>query len=480
MEKVISFLTFLAFSLTVTFSSASLAANLEGTFKKIIKKHHFSESSLGLLVEDQGKNIVGINADKLMVPASLTKIVTAAGVLSRVPLNKKFSTELWSKGAVEGQVLKGALCLKGGGDPSFVSEKMWYLVNEFYRTGIKKIEGDLIIDGGRFDQEIYDEGRDSVRVDRAFDAPVSAASFNWNSVNVYIRPGLSADKPVIVTLDPESTYFELENKTKTVSTNNIKTISVTRIKTGDKDKIIVTGNLSLNSSEFVVYKSISQPLLWTGSHLKEFLSQRGITHKGTLKFADCESESRLIASVNSKNLNEMLSDMLKFSNNFVAEMLVKNMAADDLSTNPRSRNASMKDGIESLKKYLDSLGFDRKSYVLENVSGLTRDNRFTAVQLAKVLGVVRNDFLIYPEFLSGLPIAGVDGTMKNRLKGGTGSWVRAKTGYLDGVIGLAGYIGRRDKAPFIFVFMFNGSLEQGLAARNLFDEMLTEILKLED
>lgn len=470
MKKVIFYLAFSSFFIN------GHAADLEGAFKKIIKRHHFSESTLGVLVEDQGKNLVTINADHLMVPASLTKIITGAGVLSKYSLNKKFVTELWSKGAIEGPTLKGALCLKGGGDPSFVSEKMWYLVNEFYRSGVKQIDGDLIVDAGRFDQEAFDSGRDSMRVDRAFDAPVSAASFNWNSVNIFIRPSMEANKPVIVTLDPESDYFEVENKTQTVSVPNVKAITVTRINVGEKDKIIVSGKLSQNASEYVVYKSISNPVAWSAGHLREFLRQRGITVKGGTRFTECENEGRLMASVASKNLNEMLSDMLKFSNNFVAEMLVKNLAADDVIKNPRSINAGMKEGIEILKGYLDTLGFDRKAYVLENVSGLTRVNRFSALQLAAVLSSVRNDFLIYPEFLSGLPIAGVDGTMKNRLKG-DGSWVRAKTGYLDGVIGLAGYIGRKDRPPYIFVFMFNGSFEQGLAARNLFDEMLEEILK---
>jgi len=471
MEKILFFLSFLLFSQT------SFAFGLESDFKKLIKKHHFSESSLGLLVEDQGKQLVTINADKLMVPASLTKIVTAAGILSQYPMNKKFVTELWAKGNIEGQNLKGSLCLKGGGDPSFVSEKMWYLVNEFQRSGVKVIEGDLIVDAGRFDSESFDVGRDSVRVDRAFDAPISAASFNWNSVNVYIRPNTETDKPVIVILDPTNDYLILDNKTKTVAANNVKTISVTRTRENDKDKIIVTGNLSKNASEFVVYKSIFDPVAWTGSHLKEFLSQRGISFKGKMRYTSCESESILMASSPSKNLNEIISDMLKFSNNFVAEMLVKNLAADNIATNPQAKNASMKDGIERLKSYLDSLGFDRKSYVLENVSGLTRDNRFTALQLAKVLNTVREDFLIYPEFVSGLPIAGVDGTMKNRLKDGRGNWVRAKTGYLDGVIGLAGYIGRKDKPPFTFVFMFNGDYELGQSARNLFDEFIKEIVK---
>lgn len=454
------------------FNSNLAFGNVEAGFKKIIKKHHFKESTLGLYVNADGKGLVDINGAKSMVPASLTKIVTGGAILTKIPLNKKFVTELLSKAAVQGTSLKGALCLKGGGDPSFVSEKMWYLVNEFVRSGIKTVEGDLIVDATRFDSEAFDVGRDTVRVDRAFDAPISAMSFNWNSVNVFIRPGDAINSPVKVFLDPASDYLELENRTKTVEKSGVKAIEVSRVRLGLKDKIIITGSLSKNANEFVVYKSISNPTLWTASHLKEFLRERGITIKGVVKEGECESDSKRMAFVNSKNLNEITSDMLKFSNNYVAEMLVKNLAAETVV-----KNASMKDGIESMKSYLDNLGLSRSDYVLENVSGLTRGNRFTAKQLALVLTNIKNDFLIFPEFLSGLPIAGIDGTLKNRLKGEM-NLVRAKTGYLDGVIGLAGYIGRKDKGPLIFVFMFNGGFDQGLAARPLFDDLISELLKL--
>lgn len=450
------------------------ATNLENNFKSLIKKHHFKSVTLGLYVEDEGKVLVDYNADRPMVPASLTKIATGAAILNQIPLNKKFATELWSKAPIEGESLKGALCLRGGGDPSFVSEKMWYLVNEFVRTNVKKIEGDLLVDASRFDDEWFDVGRDSNRVDRAFDAPISASSFNWNSVNIFVRPGKKVDEPASIFLDPINSYFELENKTKTLSKSNVKSIEVNRIKSGDRDKIIVTGSISIDAPELVVYKSITNPNLWIGLHLKEFLSQRGILVKGDIKIAKCEVDSKILASSPSKNLNEMVSDMLKFSNNFVAEMLVKNLAAEKQVT---QTPATMKEGIEALKTYLDTIGIAREDYVLENVSGLTRNNRFTAKQLAKILTGVKNNFLIYPEFLSGLPIAGIDGTMKNRLKKESGNWVRAKTGYLDGVIGLAGYVGRENKSPLIFVFMFNGSFEQGLASRNLFDEFIVELLK---
>jgi D-alanyl-D-alanine carboxypeptidase/D-alanyl-D-alanine-endopeptidase (penicillin-binding protein 4) len=96
------------------------------------------------------------------------------------------------------------------------------------------------------------------------------------------------------------------------------------------------------------------------------------------------------------------------------------------------------------------------------------------------LNTVKNDFLIFPEFVGGLPIAGVDGTLKNRMKTkmvdkADQSLVRAKTGYLDGVVGLAGYVGRKNNSPLIFVFMFNGDYQQGMAARPLFDDLIKQL-----
>ena len=459
---------------TVLFTSAN-ADGLSNQLKGIIKKHHFSENSLALYVEGEGQELFNVNASKLMVPASLTKIVTGAAVLNRFPMNKKFETKLLAKNKVLGGVLAGDICLKGGGDPSFVSEKMWYLVNELKRTELVSIEGDLVVDATRFDSELFDSGRESVRVDRAFDAPISAASFNWNSTNIFIRPGAVAGSPAKVWLDPQSEYLELENNTKTSARSGIKSLEAKRVQVGDHDKIIVSGNISFDGAEAVIYKSISNPSLWTGMHLKEFLKERGITLKGKVKVAACGATANVLATSTSKNLNEIASDMLKFSNNFVAEMLAKNLAAEN-----NSAPARMKDGIEEIKKFMDTLGFARKDYVLENVSGLTRENRFSAKQLAIVLNTVKNDFIIYPEFVSGLPIAGVDGTLKNRFKVKSGnsadqSLVRAKTGYLDGVVGLAGFIGRKNNSPLVFVFMFNGDFQQGIAARPLFDDLINKL-----
>lgn len=457
--------------LTIIFLNLNLYAKSADEINAFIKSQKFKDKNLGLLLTVEGKTLYELNSDKLMTPASLTKIFTGGAILSQMPMNTKFSTELLSKGTIENGNLKGSLCLKGAGDPAFVSEKMWFLVNELTRNEINKIEGDLIVDATKFDNELFDSGRDSVRVDRAFDAPISAMSFNWNSVNVFVRPAKKVGDNALVYIDPINTYIELENKVKT--SKDKKAINVERVKVNDHDKIIVTGTIPVNSSEFVAYKSITNPNLWAGNHLIQFLKQRNIELKGNIKMGKCEENSIKLASVDSKYLNEIVGDMLKYSNNFVAEMLAKNLAAQKAP----EKSASMKDGIEEIKKFIDLVGIKRADYQLENVSGLTRENKFSAQQIVKTLIFVRNDFQIFPEYLSGLPIAGIDGTLKNRFKNNTDYTVRAKTGYLDGVVGLAGFVGRKNKAPIIFAFMYNGDYEQALEARKLFDGIIERVSK---
>jgi D-alanyl-D-alanine carboxypeptidase/D-alanyl-D-alanine-endopeptidase (penicillin-binding protein 4) len=461
------FFWILFFNTTLTFAAIKEEIN------QYIKANHFKDKNLGLLIVGDDKTIYELNSKKLMIPASLTKIFTAGAVLKSMPMNTHFQTQLLSNGKIFNGTLNGNICLKGGGDPSFVSEKMWFLVNELTREEFKKIEGDVVIDASKFDDELIDSGRDSIRVDRAFDAPVSAMSFNWNSINVFIRPSEKIGLTAKVFTDPGNNYIELENKTTTGSESSKKSINVQRLKVGDHDKILVTGSIPKNSNEIVFYKSITNPNLWSGEHLLQFLKQRNIEVTGKIKIGKCEMGSNILASVDSKNLNEILSDMLKFSNNFVAEMLAKNLGAMKKNETP----AKMQDGILEIKKFIEVNNIAGKDYVLENVSGLTRGNQFSAQEILNALTVLKNDFQIFPEFLAGLPLAGVDGTLKNRFKKDDESLVRAKTGYLDGVVGLAGYIGRKNKQPLIFVFMYNGEYEQGLEARKLFDGIIERVKK---
>lgn len=457
------------FTINAQAMDAKWADSQGNEIQKIIDKSGIASKNFSIhIAGGEGKPVVvkDINGSKIFIPASVTKLVTAAAALKAFPPGTKLKTQLLSAAKIDDLSLKGDLILKGGGDPSFVSESMWFLVNSFTRTGVKVIEGDVVVDDTLFDSIRYDQSRQKERVDRAYDAPTGAMSFNWNSVNIFVRPGKKAGDPAFVFVDPENEYIKLKSKAVTTS-GGAASIAADRDtdKNGAGDTLVVTGKIPLSSKELVIYKNVTQPDLWAGYNLKSFLSQRGISVRGKVRSGVLPNNSQLLAETESKPIEIILADMNKFSNNYVAEMLTKNISAAS------SRPGTLEKGMRALNDYMKSLGVSNEEYFLQNPSGLTRDNKMSAQALWRVLNDMKFQFQYSPEFMTSLPIAGIDGTLKNRMKATSGErWVRAKTGYLDGVISLAGYAGRKDGTVIPFVFIFNGSADES-KVRLLFDKI---------
>ncbi|HEY8272102.1 MAG TPA: D-alanyl-D-alanine carboxypeptidase/D-alanyl-D-alanine-endopeptidase, partial [Pseudobdellovibrionaceae bacterium] len=454
--KYLLFVCLLTSGLSISVS-ASAEENLKTELQKLIKHSGIRESDLGLYITmGEGENqevVMDLNSKRKMIPASISKVATTSAVLDYFPPGFKFKTQLLSASPVREKVLKGDLILKGGGDPSFVSENMWFLVNNFKRNEIQKIEGDIVVDDSLFDQKRYDSSRQPERVDRAYDAPVGAMSFNWNSINIFVRPGEKSGQPGKVFLDPENDYVHLVNKT---TTNGGSENSLVASRVEDKnfqgDVIHVSGKIGKDSKEIAIFKNITQPDLWAGYNLKSFLNQRGISVTGKIRTGKVPEKAVILAESESKGVEQSLQDMNKFSNNYVAEMFTKQLGA--LKAQP----GSLETGMEMIQAHLKKIELPEDQYYFQNPSGLTRDNRISAFAMWKIIHHLRKDFQVQPEFLASLPIAGIDGTLKKRMKNSPGErWVRAKTGFLTGVVSLAGYAGRSDGRVFSFTFIFNGT-----------------------
>lgn len=467
----------------LTFSLMASIAQGQGNFEELqkeflamAKKHNVQAKDLGIYatvgVGKETKVLLDINGSKLMIPASITKIATASAVVSHFAPGYKFKTQLLISGEKKNDTLKGDLYLKGGGDPSFVSENMWYLVNVFTRMNIKKIEGDIIVDDSLFDSVRYDISRQKERVDRAYDAPVGAMSFNWNSVNIFVRATEKGNEAE-VHLDPQNDFVRLVNKARTVAgSENKLLVDRDSDKKFSGDLIHVGGSIGQGLKEVVVFKNITQPDLWSGSNLKSFLAQRNIEVLGTVKNGLVPEKAEVVAESEGKTIEQILADMNKFSNNYVAEMLTKNLGAVK-----KSKEASLKDGMQIINEHMQSLGIPVDQYQLQSPSGLSRENKMSSYAMWKVLDHLHEDFRVQPEFLSSLPIAGVDGTLKKRMKNSPAErWVRAKTGYLTDVVALAGYAGMNDGRVITFSFIYNGSQDEA-KIRSFFDNLLIYLLR---
>lgn len=270
-------------------------------------------------------------------------------------------------------------------------------------------------------------------------------------------------------LDPIDNGYKVDNKAKTTASGG-NNLEVSR----EGSTITVRGSMGINQSEVAVYKNIDDPVEWSGRNLEFFLSQRGITVGGKVVAGKRTLDMKMLAKADSKPVSQAVADMMKFSNNYVAEMLTKDLALQKAPDQP----ATLEAGMKIIRQTLTELGIPESHFTLVNPSGLSRKNKMRPVDLAKVLAASFRHFPTFAEYLTALPMAGVDGTLKNRMKDSPAqSWVRAKTGLLTGVVGLAGFAGRKDGSVRAFAFLFNGKGEQGDSVRRLFDALATELVQ---
>ncbi len=445
-------------------------SRLKKAFEKSLKQSALSASQLGVIVADGNNILYQLNADKGFIPASLVKIFTAGALLDLLPASLQFRTRFLSEEPLKNTVLKGALYLKGGGDSGFVSEDLWNLVNNLSRTGLKKVEGDLIVDDSRFDRKR--KGPRLLRPSHAgYDAPVGALSFNWNTANLYIRSGEQAGLPARVIVDPSSSYFSsIQNQVRTVKAGQKKHIAVHRVK-GAGEWLKLTGRIPASHKEVLIYRNILYPALWTGHNALAFLKQRGIALTGRVKRGKAPSKSLVLAEWAGRPLAEQVRLMMKHSNNFMVEMLLKNLVVE-----LTGKTGSLKEGLKIIKKHIHKTGTPPGEYNLIQASGLSRKNKIQPRRLLSFLRYWQNHSL-QPEFESALPLSGGEGTLKKYfanpvLKGR----VRAKTGSINGVAGLAGYVVTHEGKKRTFVFIFNGSKQK--SAELLFKKWVYFLWKL--
>lgn len=432
------------------------------------------DDSLSLMVvvhppAAEPRTALALNAHQPLIPASVTKLVTAAAVLRHIPLGTRFDTRLMSAAPLEDGILAGDLVLEGRGDPSLVSETLWLLANELASTGVRVVEGDLVVDDSYFDDIYLDASRDTRRSDHAYDAPIGALSFNWNAVALTVSPGPVPGSPAQVQVEPESPYVQVRNSAVTVAGQGIDRLVVSRLpgRGGEGDTLVVSGEIGIAANPFEGYRNITDPARWSGENLRSYLAYRGIDVRGQVHKGLTPVGSRMLAQVQGRPVEQLVRDMNKISSNFIAEMLTKQLAARRHPDTPATLSA----GTAVLEAYLAGLDIDLSEFTLKNPSGLTRLNRLSAASLVALLDDMASDFRLAPEFLASLPVAGIDGTLETRMTDTPAQgWLRAKTGYIEGVVSLAGYAGSPGGERYTFAFIYNGPASPS-RVRDLFDRL---------
>ncbi len=435
-------------------SMAEPPSELPSSIAEILRAGPIHDSRTGVLVTDldSGRVVYAKNADELLNPASNMKLLTTVSALATLGPDYRFDTEIYVGEAPKAGVVKGALYLRGKGDPSLTTERLFRIVRDLKHLGVKEVTGNLVIDDTYFDAEYDGPGWEQDDSDRPYMAGAGAVSLNFNSVGIHVHPGEGQGARGRVELEPASDYLVLENLAETASGGARARIVASSIEDGNRQRIVVRARLPVGSRGAVVYRRISNPPRYTGETFKALLAEQGIRLRGKVVLGKVPAELRPFLVDRSEPLTVLVHKLNKWSQNHMAEMLLKTMGAEAGGT-----PGTWSKGVAAIEDFLATqVGIPRGSMVIRNGSGLNDTNRLSARHLVKLIEWVEHRSLIAPELLSSLPIAGIDGTTRNRLGGTLAQGrLRAKTGTLQNVTALAGIVDAVNGRHFAFAILVN-------------------------
>lgn len=425
---------------------------------------------------DRQQVIYSRNSDTLFTPASNMKMFTSAMALKKVGPDYRFHTRLYSNGKIKGTVLKGDLYIKGFGDPSLVTEQMWILVNELKNLPITKVEGNIIADNSYFDGQGKLKTWKSYRGPEAYLAPTGALSFNFNTVTVYVEAGKNRGDKARVVVDPDIAYFHVRNRAVTTKNRRSRRkLIVTRLGRKDHDLIIVKGRLPRGVARKKFFLNVTDPQWYTALAFKRFLNQAGVEVTGKVKRGLVPQYSKVLVDHKSPPLAEILRGLNKFSNNFVAEQILKTLGAQFLGEPGTTEN-----GVLLLQDYMLELGYTPDQYRMVDGSGLSKTNLVTPDQVVALLEDAYDDLSIFPEFISALGVMGLDGSVIDRMHHSKAAQkIRVKTGTLNHVSALSGYYQSHEGERFAFSILLNDVKCSNGKAMKLQDKIMEIALKFQ-
>jgi D-alanyl-D-alanine carboxypeptidase/D-alanyl-D-alanine-endopeptidase (penicillin-binding protein 4) len=452
---------------------------IELLLNPVTKDRLFRTSDVGLEVVDTrtGEVVFSKGADIELTPASTMKVLTAATALRSLGASYRFSTELFTDGEIDASgVLRGNLYVKGHGDPTLVIEKLWKLVYDLKIEGVQKIAGDVVFDESFFDQDYRLPGwNKKADIDRgpAYFATLSALSLNFNTVALVVAPGPEVDGEARVVLEtPASAYVEVVNEVVTVAEGGRRWLQIDRELENGKLRFTLEGAIPADGDVRRYYRSVPDPTAHFMAAWRELESVHGIKVTGKHRRGVTPRRAEMLLHLRSPPLSAVLMDMNKYSNNFMAEQVLRTVGAE-----VGGMPGTTEKGLAVVRAYLTDLGVGGSGYKVLNGSGLARTGLLRPSQLTAVLVDMAQDPKVGHEFWASLSIAGQDGTLWRRLTDEPGR-MRGKTGTIDGVHCLAGYVEAADGGQYAFAFLVNEIRGGSSQVKRVHDRFIRRIFEV--
>ncbi|GAR97766.1 D-alanyl-D-alanine carboxypeptidase DacB precursor [Salmonella enterica] len=422
--------------LTTSIAFSVQAANIDEYIKQLP-----AGANLALMVQKIGAPAPAIDyhSQQMALPASTQKVITALAALIQLGPDFRFTTTLETKGNVDNGILKGDLIARFGGDPTLRRQDIRNMVATLKKSGVTQIDGNVLIDTSIFASHDKAPGWPWNDLTQCFSAPPAAAIVDRNCFSVSLY---SAQKPNDLAFIRVASYYPVTmfSQVRTLPRGSADAqYCELDVVPGDLNRYTLTGCLPQRADPLPLAFAIQDGASYAGAILKQELKEAGITYRGTLlRQTQVNEPGTIVASKQSAPLHDLLKIMLKKSDNMIADTVFRMIGHVRFNVPGTWRAGS--DAVRQILR--QQAGIDIGNTIIADGSGLSRHNLIAPATMMQVLQyIAQHDNEL--NFISMLPLAGYDGSLQYRAglhQAGVDGKVSAKTGSLQGVYNLAGFI----------------------------------------
>ena len=401
--------------------------------------------AIGLVVEavDAATPRLAVNAQQPLNPASLMKLLTTGAALEILGPAYVWRTEALADAPPDAAgIIAGNLYLRGSGDPKFSSERLWLLLRELRQRGINEIRGELVLDRSAFQPLDHDPAAFDGKPLRPYNVGPDALLFNFAVITLTLIP---ENGVVRLFAEPLPADFTIINQLRVSDARDCPGDWRERLSANvSSSQLVLHGDYPRACGEKRMHLAGVSNAQLLGGVFTQLWRELGGKFSGRFREGATPVGAVLLAVSDSPPLGELIRDINKFSNNVMARQLFLKLGAGDPAR-----------AEETIHAWLAAKGLDFPELRLDNGSGLSREARISAGSLTRLLAAMWKS-PVMPELIASLPIVGQDGTTKKRYQRASyAGFAHLKTGSLDDVRGIAGYLLDRQGRRWIVVFIVN-------------------------
>ncbi len=448
-------------------SVAALAEGLPPEVESALARAKLPRDAIAVLLVDAAGDAtprISHRANAAMNPASVMKLVSTYAALDLMGPNHTWSTPVFVDGTVRDGTLSGNLRIQGQGDPTLVLERLWLLLRRVQGLGIRTIAGDIVLDHSAFEIAATDPASFDGEPLRPYNATPDALLINFKAVVMTFTPDL-ANGVAHVQFDPPLAGVQMQTTVPLVSGECGDYRSTLKADFADPMRLRFGGGYPHGCGEKVWAMAYADPKGYAARAVQGMWQEMGGKLQGTVRMANTAADARGGNSkpafeLRSAPLAEIIRDINKYSNHVMAQQVYLSLGRLPTAAgaaNPAQQPALRPGSFEASRTVVRQWWVQRWGGddvpVLDNGSGLSRSERISAQALGRLLQTAYASPLM-PELMASLPISGVDGTLR-RLKSHASGSAHLKTGSLNDVIAVAGYVDAAGGKRHVLVAIVN-------------------------